>query len=135
MLMRVGPQIMEAARARTKLENLRYYLAEWRRWQEEWRPKLGAPGAVPYLDSMRPTPSSSGESPDERAEAWQVRVIEAAVKDLERAGGYGVDAIRWRWLGERVPGVWRANPNYLRDLADAAELALIPLCEKRNLLL
>ena len=108
-----------------KLESLRWYLRQWAHWCRSWRPRgLWYPSAVPYLDEMRPGPSESSESLD-GAESWQLHAVEQGVSELPSTLS---GAIRAHYLAERALTQTAAA-------VDQAEKALIPLVERRHLIL
>ena len=129
--------------AERELRRLKEYLLDWKVWTEKWRPKLGFPRAVPYLDRMRPAismdlPRDGKEPPN----AWAMQIIDASVDDLAgRPDGLAMrSALRARLLDEAVgakvfrSGRMQALPREaLEALADRAEDELVVIVKLRGL--
>jgi hypothetical protein len=120
---------------RNDIEAVRYLLRQWVRWKRRWRPALGYPRGVPYLDGILGAIDSytEGEDYDDRIEATTVRAIDQAVENdltaMQRL------ALMLRYMNELGPSVWRSNRvphEQARRIADEAEIALIPALRRRD---
>lgn len=130
-------------REERELRRLKEYLLDWKRWTENWRPKLGMPRAVPYLDRMRPSialdlPRDEKDRPD----PWAMGLIDTSIEDLAALpdGAAMRAALRVRMLNEAVNarvfrhGVLRAlTSEAVDELADQAEAALVPIVKAKGL--
>ena len=133
----------EETQEERELRRLREYLLDWKVWTEKWRPKLGYPRAVPYLDRMRPVISMDLPRGDkEPPNAWAMNIIDASVDDLaSRPDGLAMrSALRARLLDEAVgaavfrSGRLQALPREALDaLADRAEDELVVIVKGRGL--
>lgn len=126
------------------LDRLRAYLSDWADWTRKYRVQTGLPNSVPYLDSMRASYSDSfGQPLDDyqTVNTVAMRIIDAAMTDLSQAMSHGPAALNWRYLNANGPAVYRSGrlPGLsmmeLDALADAAELALLPIVKRKGLLL
>ena len=118
-----------------ELRAVRQLLRDWVRWKRRWRPKLGYPGAVPYLDNILPTIDSysEGEDYDEQIDAATMREVDQAIeRDLTKPQRI---AVYMTYLNETGQAVWRSNRvprEQVRRLRDEAELALIQALRRRD---
>lgn len=124
-----------------ELQSLRAYLADWRYWQEGYRPKLGAPSMCSWAGKQTPEVHSATEYL-ERSDKWAMEVIERSVEDLrKRTDGEALRAaLRVRLLNESIPAaVFRHGrlagiaPAEVEALADRAEWALVKIVKAYGL--
>jgi hypothetical protein len=122
----------------TELESVRYYLRQWVRWQRHWRPNIGAPRAVPYLHSIRPTYDSYTELEDydDKIHAEVMRQVDQAIRrDLTTDHMHSILVIHMREIG---PAVWQSGKKpmtEIRRLCAEAEEKLVPLLRRRDVAL
>lgn len=118
-----------------KLQKLCGHLRDWARWVRGWRPPLGFPTHVPYLHEMRPTVAPDSEDvtgPD----PWVMQKVDECVCALKPP--ILSHAIRIRYLNEIGPAVFRsgrAGKDDIKQLANAAEIKLIPMVEEKGVVL
>ncbi len=120
------------------LERLkRDYLPMWAELAYGSAVGRGAPGEVPYVNYMRPG-VSMGDA-DEKPDPWVCNIVEASIDEITPKIPMARAALSVRYLNARGPSVYRSGRLYayksaeVEDLADAAELALVPVCKRRGL--
>jgi len=112
-------------------------LRDWARWKRRWRPKLGYPNAVPYLDSVRGTVDGYAEDEDydQRVDAIAMRHLDHAIEhDLTSAQRIAVSVA---YLNEVGPAVWRSgriSKEQAAALRADAETILVASLRKRCVL-
>lgn len=120
------------------LDGVRWYLHEWVRWKRSWRPDIGYPHAVPYVDGMRGSRPMDGyddpEGDDLRIHAVEMRQVDDAVtRDLTADQQHAVMVV---YMLEVGPAVWHSGRKPMAEikaLCERAELALLPALRRRNL--
>lgn len=133
-------------RTRTKLEDealdrlKRDYLPMWAAVSGGSSIGRGAPGEVPYADYMKGTMREFDDSGVEEPDHWVVNIIEAAILEISSVIPLARAALSVRYvMRAKTPAVYRSGrlqflgPTEIDDLADQAELALVPVCRRRNL--
>lgn len=131
--------LMSVRREPHELESVRYLLHEWVRWRKRWRPQyLGYPGQVPYLHQIRATVDTTSEPDDydEKIELFQMRAIEQAIQNELKASQR--HALHVVYLNEEGPAVWRSGRMPMKEIrrfAADAEVALVPILKRLNILL
>ena len=108
--------------ASSEIEVLRHRLAEWARWTASWSPKLGYPARVPFIELMKPSLIHEGEGSDERIDTWAMGIIDSSVESLPR-------------LFNRALYAHYLHHHPRTDLTDTAEQRLLPIVQRKNLLL
>lgn len=129
-------------REKWEIQRLRGYLAEWVLFQEQYRVYLGTGRVCTFAQGTTDKVWSATEYLD-RSQAKAMVDISTAIEDLslQPDGSALRAALRVRLLNETVGAkVFRSGrlavlqPSEVDDLADAAELALIPMLKKKGLL-
>lgn len=140
----------ERTKEQAELERLREYLRMLYRTERHESGSPEQPNAVPYLDSIRGTIDSHIEGQDyqDRLDRWAREILDASIDDLLELpeGQLMRAALRVRYLNE---GVSRAAGFEVRvfrsgrlehmtimqadELADRAELALVPMVKRKGL--
>lgn len=145
-IIRKGERFHQLPTAGADVDRLRGMLADWADWRFRDSAKTGRlPNAVSYLDSMLPSVSDSfGQPLDDylTTDTATMRSLDAAIEDdLSRANPGGRELLHWRYLnvsvGATVFRLKRLEGRSLIELdalADAAELALLVIVRRRNLL-
>lgn len=118
----------------------RDYLPMWAERDSGVSVGSGFPTDVPYRDYMKPHYSGSYD-PDPLPDPWVSRLIDAAIDELTGTGGFGLAraALSVRYMSARLPSVIRSGRltqmecEEIEDLADRAELALVPIVKRRGL--
>lgn len=123
------------------LDALRAYLPDWARLSEgSMSHGLAAPRAVPYLDLMRATPSWEAND-DHRVDASIRGLIDESVYELSAKMPLCRAVLMCRYRNIRGPAVYRSGRLYeltrgeIEDLADASEIALVPIVRRKGVLL
>ena len=107
-------------------DSMRYYLMQWARWCDSWRPNIGYPSAVPYIHGRMPlVPPGYADEGDtmtetcERIDAFAMRVIDAGVQNLPRPEYH---ALRYRYFLDQAPPSVRSHViEQYRKLVNDAE--------------
>lgn len=100
----------------------------------------GAPSEVPYADFMRGSMREFDETGGNDPDPWVVNIIEAGIIEVSPRIPLARAALSKRYvLAAKWPAVYRSgrlqliSESEVHDLADAAELALVPVCRRRGL--
>jgi len=123
---------------RSALRSVQDILRDWTRWRSRWRPKLGYPRGVCWIDEIRGAIDSYAEAEDydQRIDAHVMRAVDRAVEDdLTREQRCALHVV---YLNEIGPAAWRSNRvplEEVRRLCNEAETRLIPALRRRNVLL
>lgn len=124
------------------IDRLRAYLADWQEWEGRYKVDLGAPNAVSWARYMK-TAKPSGDNEDTGCSTINepaMRIIDASVDELAAKSRELQLCLRWRYLNINV-AVFRLkrlegrSMEDLDELADAAEVALLPIARRRGLIL
>lgn len=98
----------------------------------------GAPGEVPYADYMKGSVREFDYSGDER-DNWVCNLVEAGIEEIAPKIPFARAALSVRYVrgAQEPPAVYRSGRTeraiQLDDIADRAELALVPICRRRGL--
>jgi hypothetical protein len=125
--------------AAVELDAVRYYLRQWVRWRRFWRPGLGYPRSVPFVDVMRGSRPMDGyddmDGDDARIHAETMRQLDQAIEnDLGSDAKHALLVVYMREVG---PAVWRSGRKSMQEikaLAWQAERDLVPILRRRNVL-
>lgn len=122
-----------------KLERLREYLREWAYCDQRWRPVKGFPSAITALtDHMKAGVADSSEL-REGPNAWVQDVINSQLDNLCKRIPEARNVLLVRYLNQGSLSVFRAGrvsaleQHAIDEIADRAELELIPLVEREGL--
>lgn len=130
----VAPKRLE----QRKIEALKSYIDQWATWMQRDRSGLELPHSAPFVEQGRSWEHSILD-PLDCPNVWAIKIVEAAMNELacHPEGMRMRHAIRVRWLNEHLDAkVFRSSRLHgweTDDLADAGEVALIPLVERRGL--
>lgn len=118
------------------LATVRMLLSEWARYRRGWKPDNGYPKAVPWLDHVRGHVDgwTQDEDYDAALYAMRMRHVDQAVKNLLVDQQHAIGVV---YLNEIGPLVWRSNRkpmNEIRAICERAEVALIPVFRRRDLI-
>ena len=145
-VIRKGERFHQLPSAGADVDRLRGLLADWQDWSFRANAKTGRlPNAVAYVDSMLPSVSDSFGVPLDdylTTDTATMRALDTAIEaDLPRAYPGGRELLHWRYLnvsvGATVFRLKRLEGKSLIELdgeADKAELALLEIARRRNLL-
>jgi hypothetical protein len=129
-----------------EIGRLKEYLLMWAERQDLWGPKLKLKSHTSFAD--QPTNATSASEYYERSDAWARAVIDTSIGDLPELpdGDRMQAALRCRYLNEglsmatgfqirvlRMRRLEQLTVKEVDDLADRAELALIPIVKRREL--
>jgi hypothetical protein len=124
-----------------KLIRLQEYLRDWAMCGLHWSFERGLPRQVNSLvDNMQSAPSESGESRPGRYRFAMI-VIDTCINDLCKRIPEASAVLLTRYLNRAGPAVFRHGRlsflmlEEVNQIADRAELELIPMVERKNLLL
>lgn len=126
-------EVDEDALARLK----RDYLPQWAELAYGSAVGRGVPSEVPYVDYMRA--SAAGGIHADEPDPWVCNIIEAGIDEITPKIPLARPALSVRYLNARGPSVYRSGrveaiaPGTIEDIADQAEIALIPVCRRRGL--
>lgn len=117
-----------------ELRALHQLLLQWVRWRRRWRPHLGYPRAVPYLDGMKPGVSfnTEAEDYDEAISRHEMKAIDKAMAQLEPKHRHALQVV---YLREEIAAVFRSARmpmTQVRALCSEAEILLIPLLRRQD---
>lgn len=120
---------------RMALDDLRYYLRQWRRWLRAWRPNLGYPHSANFVSQMIPVVAED-EDDAEQVDPFIMQSIDAEIANLPKLSQV---AVRLVYLRE-IPGMATITNNRLpladaRKVAESAERELLPKLRKRGVVL
>lgn len=113
------------------LEDVRFFLRQWRRWVQAWKAPLGLSPAVNWVSCMVPY-VSCGETICDEVDSIIMRCVDAAVESLEPSKRA---ALRIVYLNEIGPAVFRSGRmerGEVRRLCDEAERDLIPMLRRKG---
>ena len=123
-----------------ELAALKSYLADWAKRSEPLAIVSGLPGAVPYAGMMRGTPSWDVEE-DLRVDESIRGEIDLAINEITPVIPLARPCLMVRYMNLAGPAVYRHGRlhqlfrNEIEDVADAAELALVPVVKRRGVFL
>lgn len=122
---------------RPAVETVRYLLREWTHYRRRWRPHIGLPGAVAWLDEIRGGVDgwTEGEDYDIKIRANEMRQVDEGVRELACDHQHAIAVV---YLNESGPAVWRSarKPmNEIRNLCVEAEFRLVQILRRRHLAL
>lgn len=113
-------------------------LKEWVQYRKSWKPDIGLPGAVAWLDEVRGGVDgwTEGEDYDRRIYSNDMRHVDQAISnDLSSDHRHAIFVV---YLNEAGPAVWRSarKPmSAIRALCLEAEIRLVPLLRRRDVAL
>jgi len=126
-----------------ELRRLHEYLLMWKRWTENWEPRLGFPKTVPYVDLMRPSISMDlPREGEEKPDPWAMNIMDTSIDELGKLedGMAMRAALRVRMLNEaygihvfRHGRLQKLKPEDVDELADRAEAALVPIIKAKGI--
>lgn len=128
------------SRGDPRLEALKAYLQAWAAQSEPVTLVAGAPGQVSYADLMRGTPSWEVDD-DHRVDASIRKAIDEAIYEITARFPLARSCLMVRYLNLAGPAVYRhgrlhhLTRNEIEDVADAAEVALVPVVVRRGVVL
>ncbi len=135
------PRTIDSPEEDDALQRLkRDYLPMWAAVASGSAVSRGVPGEVPYADYMKGTMREFDETGEDEPDHWVCNIIEAAILEISPAIPLARAALSVRYvMRAKRPAVYRSgrlqflDPAEIDDLADRAELALVPVCRRRNL--
>lgn len=121
-------------RRATYLDQVQWLLRAWAAYKRRWRPDNGLPSAVNWIDRVRGAVDGWCDSDDydDRIYATEMRHVDEAVKGLSADHQNAIAVV---YLNEIGPAVWRSGKrpmNEIRSLCNAAEMVLVPILRRRD---
>jgi hypothetical protein len=126
------------------VSRVKRYLQEWAEFERGASCNGdSAPDEVPYLDYMVPSVDGGRLDDDEgyAPNPYVRKLVDAAIDDLTPSMPLARAVLAVRYMNARGPSVYRSGrlltvpPAELDNMADTAELRLIPICRRRGLFL
>jgi hypothetical protein len=131
--------VNDNVKTEAKLERLREYLREWAVCDSHWRPVRGFPSAITVLtDNMKAGVADSSEF-REGPNAWVMDVINSQLDNLSKSIPEARNVLLVRYLNAGGLSIFRAGrvchleQVCIDEIADRAELELIPMVEREGL--
>lgn len=120
------------------LPRVRTLLREWVMYRRRWKPNVGLPGRVAWLDQIKGGVDqwTEGEDYDAKIYATDMRHVDQAVNnDLSRDHRHAIFVV---YLNELGPAVWRSSRKPMKEirmLCDQAEVQLVGILRRRDIVL
>lgn len=134
----IGSAVLRLEAVHDPLPRVRALLREWVQYRRRWAPHIGLPGAVAWLDQVRGGVDqwTEGEDYDAKIYANDMRQVDQAINnDLTTEHRHAIFVV---YLNEIGPAVWRSGRKSMKDirvLCDQAEVRLVPILRRRDVVL
>lgn len=124
-----------------ELERLKAdYLPMWSEWVDLCRFERGFPGAVPFVNLMKPLVPDNYDA-DARPDSWVCNLIDESVNEVSENHSLRLcrAALAVRYMNARGPAAYHngrlieLSINEIEDLCDAAERQLVHSVKRRGL--
>lgn len=122
-----------------ELQNLKRHLQDYFTWDDRCKVGRGAPSAVPYVNYIRGTVPGGSFDVEAEPDPWTCTLLDACIDELSGRMALARAALAVRYRSAGLPSVFRSGrltqyeADEVENLADQAEIALVPIAKRRGL--